>query len=220
MSLKVANLVDGYSSKKRDFAEAAMNNDSVLKAFLFVNLLGINCVVSASPISCTGLSTLGLVDHASACERSLTVVQDVLASTVNSEAFFGNADWSLLKTDDPAGNGQTGVWVLSDNEWMQYSDIMLVFSGGADTTLLGFLLSPNFASGNWSSPFSASEFTDLCIYNAAQDDPAAANCSDVEDTSHISYYTRGAIVSVSEPAPLLLMALGLVGLVLVRRQTH
>jgi hypothetical protein len=146
-----------------------MNNYSLLKAFLLISFLGISGVVSASPIACGGSSTLSFAGNASACGRNLTALQDVLASTVNVEAFFGDMDFgdsdgALLKTYESASNSQTETWTQGNNKWMQYSDI--------------------------------------------------------EDISHIGYYARGAIVSVSEPAPFLLMVLGLVGLVLARRQIH
>lgn len=199
-----------------------MNIYSALKAFLMMCLLGLALVANASVINCTAPGTLLLVDHASACQRSLTATQDFLNTspmTVNQEAFYGYNDWLFLKKDDPAGNGKTGVWSLTNNEWAQYSNIMLIFKDGSGTTLLGFALTPSFTSGNWSSPFTAYEFTNLCQYHAAHgNQPAYNDCSKIKDVSHISYYARGAIVRVSEPGSLLLMLIGVVGLRLARRQ--
>lgn len=199
-----------------------MNTYSALKAFVAMSLLVLTQVVNASVISCTAPGTLLLVDHASACQRSLTATQDFLNTTpmtVNQEAFYGYTDWQFLKKDDPAGNGQTGAWSLTNNEWTQFSNIMLIFKDGSGTTLLGFALTPSFTSGNWNSPFTAYEFTNLCEYHAAHGNhPAYTDCSKIKDVSHVSYYARGAIVRVSEPASILLMMLGVLGLRLARRQ--
>jgi hypothetical protein len=210
--------------KKRDFTEASMNKHSILKAFLILVILGLVFNVKAGVISCTSTLTLAKVDYASACEKSLTATQDFLNTTpitVNQEAFFGYTDWSFLKKDDPAGNGQTGIWSLTNNEWAQYSDIMLIFKDGAGTTLLGFTLTPSSTSGNWNSPFTAYEFTNLCMHHDAHGNQAAYDdCSKIKDVSHLSYYARGALTRVSEPASLVLMVLGLLSLRLVRRQAY
>ncbi len=189
-----------------------MNTYSAVKAFVLMSLLGIALAANASVVSCTAPGTMLLVDYASACQRSLSATQDFLnftPTTVNQEAFYGYTDWQFLKKDDPAGNGQTGVWSLTNNEWTQYSNIMLIFKDGSGTTLLGFALTPSFTNGNWSSPFTADEFTNLCD----EDD-----CNKIKDVSHISYYARGDIVHVSEPASLLLMLIGVLGLRIARRQ--
>lgn len=199
-----------------------MNNFSAVKAFLMITVLGLTFSVNASVITCTGAGTLLLVDYASACQRSLTATQDFLNTTpmtVNQEAFYGYTDWQFLKKDDPAGNGQTGSWSLTNNEWTQYSNIMLIFKDGSGTTLLGFALTPSYTSGNWNSPFTAYEFTNLCVHhNAHGNQPAYDDCSKIKDVSHISYYARGATLRVSEPAPLVLIILGGLGLCLARRK--
>lgn len=199
-----------------------MNKYAVVKAFLISVLFGLALSSHASVITCEGATTLAKVEHASACEKS-TATQDFLNSTpitVNGEGFFGYTDWLYLNKDDPAGNGQTGTWSLTNNEWNSFSDIMLIFKDGEGTTLLGFLLLPSYTSGIWNSPFTADEFPDLCVHHDAHGpNPAYDDCSTVKNVSHISYYARGAAARVAEPTPLILMLLGLSGLVFVRRHT-
>lgn len=189
-----------------------------LLRFRWLLLMSI-CVVlpaQASVIACSSGTTLGHVGNAVACEKS-TATQDFLNTTpmtVNSELFFGNSDWQFLKKDDPAGNGQSGSWSLTNNEWSTYANIMLIFKDGNGTTLLGFLLGTGFTSGNWTSPFTALEFPAICGNHPG--------CSTVKNVSHISYYARGVAPpppggddpppSVPEPSPLLLMMMGVIGL--------
>lgn len=205
-----------------------MNNYSCVKALLIGTLLGWTLDASAALVSCNA-NTLALVEHASACERSTVATQDYLntnPTTVNAEGFFGFSDWLYLDKDDPAGNGQTGSWMLNNNEWEDYLNILLVFKDGEGTTLLGFLLAPAFTSGDWDSPFTATEFPNLCVHHeATTKKPAYDDCSKIKDVSHISYYARGEReheppppVDVIEPTPTILMILGLCGLLLVRRQ--
>lgn len=185
-----------------------------------MSLLSLALNATAGLVTCNAV-TLAKVDYASACQRSLLETQDFLNSTpmtVNGEAFFGNTDWVFLKKNDPAGNGQTGTWALTNNEWDNYANIMLIFKSG-DTTLLGFLLTPTYTSGDWDSPFTASEFPSLCQHHEAHGNkPAYDDCSKIKDVSHISYYGRGTVLRVSEPASVLLITLGLFGLVFMRRQ--
>jgi hypothetical protein len=196
-----------------------MNYYSRIVAFLSVVILSFAIPVSANLISCDS-TTLAKVQYASACERSTLYTQDYLNTTpitVNDDGgFFGATDWSFLKKDDPIINGQSGTWSLTNNEWSQYANIMLIFKDGSGTTLLGFLLTPTNTSGAWLSPFTAVEFPNLCMGN---------DCSKIKDVSHISYYVRGTSggeepppVGVMEPAPLYLMLLGLAGLMIVRRR--
>jgi hypothetical protein len=207
-----------------------MNYYSCIKALLIGTLFGWTLNASAALVSCDA-NTLALVENTSACERSTVATQDYLNTnpmTVNAEGFFGFSDWLYLDKDDPAGNGQTGTWMLNNNEWYDFMNIMLVFKDGDGTTLLGFLITPTFTSGDWNSPFTAAyEFPNLCVHhNATRNKPAYDDCSKVKDVSHISYYARGERehepppppVDVTEPGPTALMILGLCGLMLVRRQ--
>lgn len=206
-----------------------MNKYFMIKAFLMSALLGITLNTYATLVTCTGVNTLSLVEHASACQRS-DATQDFISNpmTVNTEGFFGSSDWVYLDKDDPAGNGQTGTWSLTNNEWATYGNIMLIFKDGEGTTLLGYLLTPTFTSGDWDSPFRADdEFPNLCVHHDAKGNkPAYDDCSKVKNVSHVTYYGRGTPAGedppptpVSEPATLVLMMLGLACLVFTRRQT-
>ncbi len=199
-----------------------MNTYSMLKAFVMMCLLGLVLNANASVVTCTSAITLAKVDYASSCQRSLLETQDFLnptPMTVNSEAFFGQTDWLFLKKDDPLANGQTGTWSLNNNEWDDYANIMLIFKDGNGTTLLGFILTATYTSGDWDSPFTAYEFPNLCVHHAAHGNkPAYDDCSKIKDVSHISYYGRGTVMRVSEPASFLLMTLGIFGLAVIRRQ--
>lgn len=204
-------------------------NKYFFKAFLISVLFGLTLTSYASLVTCTGGNTLSLVEHATACQRS-TEFQDFTNTnpiTVNQEVFFGFNDWTQFKKDDPLVNGQSGSWSLTNNEWATYANIMLIFKDGSDTTLLGFLLTPTFTSGDWDSPFTANEFPALCVHHDAKgNNPAYNDCSKVKNVSHVSYYGRGTPAgedpppptNVSEPGSLLLMLFGLAGLAFVRRQ--
>ena len=199
-----------------------MNKYVFSKVFLILFFLGLTFNANAVLVNCSA-TTLGLVEHASACQRSTTETQDFTAAdpmTVNSEEFFGPADWTFLKKDDPLANGQTGTWSLTNSEWSNYANIMLIFKDGQGTTLLGFLLTPSFTNGDWDSPFTSAEFSGLCP------NTNDANCNKIKDVSHVSYYGRGTPsgeeppppIRVSEPSAWLLMLFGFASLVFARRQ--
>lgn len=196
-----------------------------MKQLLRLQLIAVLLLLWAVPAQASTVdcypATLTKVQYAVDCEKSLTATQDFLntdPTTVNSEMFFGYTDWAFLKKDDPAGNGQTGTWSLTNNEWLTYANIMLIFKDGNGTTLLGYLLGSPNTSGTWSSPFSMPEFN---VCNQNQPD-----CTTIKNVSHISYYARGVAPpgggdppppSVPEPSPLLLMMMGMAGLFCVRR---
>lgn len=198
-----------------------MNKYVISKVFLMLFFFGLTLNTHAVLVTCSA-TTLGLVEHASACQRSTTEDQDFLntnPTTVNSEAFFGSSDWLFLKKDDNL-KAQMGTWSLTNNEWTNYANIMLIFKDGEGTTLLGFLLTPTFTSGDWDSPFTSAEFSGLCP------NTSDAECDKIKNVSHVSYYGRGTPngeeppppTRVSEPSALLLMLLGFAGLAFARRQ--
>lgn len=152
--------------------------------------------------------SLPLVTNTDSCEKS-SANQDFLNTnpmTVNQEAFFGFTDWTYIsRTEMGSTQGQSGSWSVNANLWDSYSDLLLIFKDGKDTTLLGYLAVDGATGGTWKSPFREPEF------NFNPD-------SKIKDVSHITYYVRGVVTSVPESSNLVLLALGLMGLIVIRRR--
>ena len=172
---------------------------------------------SAAVLACPpNISTL--VSGTTACQYTLDVATDDVGTvpfTVNQQAFFSFTDWQFDSRifDSPTGaGGQGGSWDITtifDSSW---TDVMLIFKGGADETfdmngLVGYLLEDGTLSGTWQSPFRNPPFTDLAP-------------TQTQNTLHISVYFRDDGTEVAEPTPLALLAFGLIGLGLARRRQH
>ncbi len=134
---------------------------------------------------------------------------------VNAQAFFGYSNWFFdgkssgegapnLFTFSSAG-GQSGTFTFNGPAG-SISDFMFVFKDGADTNLVGYLVTA--ASGSWSTPFTEPPFT------------FAAN--NAKDVSHVSIYYRTDGVEppaeIPEPGTLALVGLALMGAASVRRR--
>jgi len=117
---------------------------------------------SAVVLACPpNISTL--VTGSSACQYTLDVADDDVSAipfTVNQQAFFSFTDWQFDSRifDSPTGaGGQGGSWDITSIFDSSWTDVMLIFKGGADAQfdmdgLVGYLLDAGVLSGTWESP--------------------------------------------------------------------
>lgn len=197
------------------FGSRARSMDSMLKfskTLLLSIGLGLFAQAQAGTVDCLS-STAALVSNTQDCELSTSANQDFLNSmTVNQEAFFGFNDWELIKKNESPANGQSGSWSLDSSVWDLYTSVMLIFKSGSGTTLVGYLVKDDFTSGSWSSPFRYPQFSGPGMADKK------GNAKNPKAVSHISFYGRGEATDVSEPNGLLLLGLGLLALVGIRRR--
>lgn len=171
---------------------------------------------NATYTNCSGVIS-GLISGAIDCEIS-DQTQDFLKQdpmTVNlSGGFFDTSDWlfggKIGNTDGYEGTaeGKSGTYdfslLFNNTNW---DNVMLIFKGGNDTSLVGYLLGSGVTSGTWASPFRTPDFS---------------VGKKIKDVSHISvYYTEGrtkdngsippAGITVPEPGELALLAIGFFG---------
>lgn len=178
----------------------------VVAAIAWVGSAAISLAV-AGVIPCHPSSLL-LVTNTSSCEKS-SANQDFLNTnpmTVNQEAFFGFTDWTYIsRAEMSSSQGLSGTWAADASIWDSYTDLLLIFKDGKDTTLLGYLAVDGATGGTWESPFREPEFD----FNPD---------SKIKDVSHITVYARGVVSNLPESSGLVLLMLGLVGLVVARRR--
>lgn len=167
---------------------------------------------NAALISCSAAAADD-VSGSNACQIS-TETQDKLnpTLTVNDEGFFGISDWSYAGKKNiggadetgavdigfsVTGNAQSGTWSIASGAWSSWTNIMLIFKDGRDTTITGFKLADSGTSGTWQSPFHAPDFS---------------VGTRIKDVSHITAYVSGEKTTVPEPMTTLLLGAGLIGM--------
>lgn len=173
-----------------------------IKGLLATLLASLTFVAQAAVINCPSDYT-GLSD-ANGCQPSTGATQDFLSAdpiTVNAEALFGYTDWTLLNEMDDV----SGSWVLNEPQWSIFDQILLIFTGGHGSTLVGYSAELDALSETGQSPFSAPSF----------------ELSNTRDAPHIGFYGRNVNpITVSEPNLLILLLLGLGTAALTRLRGH
>jgi hypothetical protein len=192
-----------------------LNVKTIMSLMLAGMLAGTSLQALAVPATCQSLGIQNNVSPNDGCQIG-TTNNDTLGggtSQVNADHMFGFTDWifgeKAFDNDQNIdvglvafGNAQGGLWLIDDDIWDAYSDVMLVLKGGNGNTVpdryVGYLLEQGQDWGSYLSPF--------------------MNGSRRKDISHISVYLRQGGNAVPEPTTLALIGIGLVGLAYMRRR--
>lgn len=149
----------------------------------------------------------------SGCQYDNATSQSTVASlaNINASGFFGYSDWvSNSQGQIDPGAGGAGSFNIAGVDFDAY-DYIIVFKSGKGTHLTAFLFNEEFASGNWTTPFTDPPF----------DLPGKSTTHDVSHYSIVKRYNpkpEEPPVGVPEPAMLGLFGLGLMGVGMARRR--
>lgn len=197
------------------------------KVILFLLVL---FTIGIVPAYAVPVCQTGDVSNATACWDGVPDEANDSEALLNERSYFGSNDWEFLsKFEVPASNNNpviegdniglsvspddswhSGSYSFDSTVWDRYEEIVIVLKdGGIEVTLeygpitnywSAYLLENGTTSGDWTYP----EYGD---------DTNDRN----KELSHLSVYGRGA-APVPEPATMLLMGTGLIGLAGIRRK--
>lgn len=194
-----------------------------MKKLSFLCLLVI-FAIGATPAFAVPVCSTSDVSGAIDCMDGVPDTSNDSEALLNDNSYFGFSDWEYLSKYDvdadmndpegediglsvtPAGYWHTGAYSFNSNVWDRYEQILIVLKDGGVVVGSGSESYTNY----WSAYL-------LGYGNSAGDWTYPEYLEQIKDLSHLSVYGRGA-APVPEPATMLLMGSGLIGLAGIGRK--